>query len=190
MGGSRIAKSGAEESGTRRAFTRCYRRRCGTGIYPRAAEAISVPVGIADTGASASGNSADESTSECLRQNIRSRSGRTPIDYLLLGLASRRRRCCPPDNASCAPGATSGAKSSSATPSSAGTCIARLLEICHLFPHQQSTPGGRSWANVDQFTGKVINLQNSRTVAAGTRSRSCGTAASTPTTSSASLPML
>lgn len=36
------------------------------------------------------------------------------------------------------------------------------------FP-EDFTPGGRSWANVDQFTGKVINQQNSRTVAAGTR---------------------
>jgi uncharacterized iron-regulated membrane protein len=31
------------------------------------------------------------------------------------------------------------------------------------------TPGGRSWANVDQYSGKVVNSQNSRTVAAGTR---------------------
>jgi len=31
------------------------------------------------------------------------------------------------------------------------------------------TPGGRSWANVDQYSGKVVNLQSSRTVAAGTR---------------------
>ena len=31
------------------------------------------------------------------------------------------------------------------------------------------TAGGRSWVNVDQFSGKVLSLQNSRTVAAGTR---------------------
>jgi uncharacterized iron-regulated membrane protein len=31
------------------------------------------------------------------------------------------------------------------------------------------TPGGRSWANVDQFSGKVANFQDSRTVATGTR---------------------
>jgi uncharacterized iron-regulated membrane protein len=31
------------------------------------------------------------------------------------------------------------------------------------------TPGGRSWANVDQFSGKVLSLQDSRTVASGTR---------------------
>lgn len=31
------------------------------------------------------------------------------------------------------------------------------------------TPGGRSWANVDQYSGKVVNFQNSRTVAMGTR---------------------
>lgn len=36
------------------------------------------------------------------------------------------------------------------------------------FP-EDLTPGGRSWANVDQYSGKVINLQNSRTVATGTR---------------------
>ena len=31
------------------------------------------------------------------------------------------------------------------------------------------TAGGRSWANVDQFSGKVVNFQNSRTVASGTK---------------------
>src|SRR6266404_1560219 len=31
------------------------------------------------------------------------------------------------------------------------------------------TPGGRSWANVDQFSGKIVSFQNSRTVAGGTR---------------------
>ena len=31
------------------------------------------------------------------------------------------------------------------------------------------TGGGRSWANVDQFSGKVVNFQNSRTVASGTK---------------------
>jgi len=31
------------------------------------------------------------------------------------------------------------------------------------------TPGGRSWANVDQFGGKVVGFQDSRTVAMGTR---------------------
>ena len=31
------------------------------------------------------------------------------------------------------------------------------------------TPGGRSWANVDQFSGKVLSVQDSRTVATGTR---------------------
>jgi uncharacterized iron-regulated membrane protein len=31
------------------------------------------------------------------------------------------------------------------------------------------TPGGRSWANVDQFNGKVLSFQDSRTVAMGTR---------------------
>lgn len=31
------------------------------------------------------------------------------------------------------------------------------------------TPGGRSWVNVDRYSGKVLGLQNSRTVAAGTR---------------------
>jgi uncharacterized iron-regulated membrane protein len=31
------------------------------------------------------------------------------------------------------------------------------------------TPGGRSWANVDQYSGKVLNFQSSRTVAAGSR---------------------
>ena len=31
------------------------------------------------------------------------------------------------------------------------------------------TPGGRSWANVDQFSGKVLSFQDSRTVAFGTR---------------------
>jgi uncharacterized iron-regulated membrane protein len=31
------------------------------------------------------------------------------------------------------------------------------------------TPGGRSWANVDQFSGKVLSFQDSRTVATGTR---------------------
>jgi len=36
------------------------------------------------------------------------------------------------------------------------------------FP-EDLTPGGRSWANVDQYSGKVINTQNSRTVAAGTK---------------------
>jgi uncharacterized iron-regulated membrane protein len=31
------------------------------------------------------------------------------------------------------------------------------------------TPGGRSWVNVDQYSGKVINFQDSRTVPIGTR---------------------
>lgn len=31
------------------------------------------------------------------------------------------------------------------------------------------TPGGRSWANVDQYSGKVLSFQDSRTVATGTR---------------------
>jgi len=31
------------------------------------------------------------------------------------------------------------------------------------------TPGGRTWANVDAFSGKVVNQQDSRTVAMGTR---------------------
>jgi uncharacterized iron-regulated membrane protein len=31
------------------------------------------------------------------------------------------------------------------------------------------TPGGRSWVNIDQFSGKVVSSQDSRTVAAGTR---------------------
>lgn len=31
------------------------------------------------------------------------------------------------------------------------------------------TPGGRSWANVDQFSGRVVGFQDSRTVATGTR---------------------
>jgi uncharacterized iron-regulated membrane protein len=31
------------------------------------------------------------------------------------------------------------------------------------------TPGGRSWANVDQFSGKVVGFQDSRAVATGTR---------------------
>src|SRR5208282_3413276 len=31
------------------------------------------------------------------------------------------------------------------------------------------TPGGRSWANVDQFSGKVVSFQDSRTAAMGTR---------------------
>lgn len=31
------------------------------------------------------------------------------------------------------------------------------------------TPGGRSWVNVDQYSGKVLSLQNSRTVASGTK---------------------
>jgi uncharacterized iron-regulated membrane protein len=31
------------------------------------------------------------------------------------------------------------------------------------------TPGGRSWVNIDQFSGKVVNFQDSRTVATGTR---------------------
>ncbi|MBV9083021.1 MAG: PepSY domain-containing protein, partial [Acidobacteriaceae bacterium] len=32
------------------------------------------------------------------------------------------------------------------------------------------TPGGRSWVNVDQYSGKPLNVQSSRTVAWGTRS--------------------
>lgn len=36
------------------------------------------------------------------------------------------------------------------------------------FP-EDLTPGGRSWVNVDQYNGRVLGLQNSRTVAAGTR---------------------
>ncbi|MBZ5601704.1 MAG: PepSY domain-containing protein [Acidobacteriia bacterium] len=36
------------------------------------------------------------------------------------------------------------------------------------FP-EDLTPGGRSWVNVDQYDGKVLSEQNSRTVAAGTR---------------------
>jgi uncharacterized iron-regulated membrane protein len=36
------------------------------------------------------------------------------------------------------------------------------------FP-EDLTPGGRSFVNVDRFSGKVLALQNSRTVAAGTR---------------------
>jgi uncharacterized iron-regulated membrane protein len=31
------------------------------------------------------------------------------------------------------------------------------------------TPGGRSWVNIDQFSGKVVSFQDSRTVAMGTR---------------------
>ena len=31
------------------------------------------------------------------------------------------------------------------------------------------TPGGRSWVNVDQYSGKVLSFQNSRTVASGTK---------------------
>ncbi len=31
------------------------------------------------------------------------------------------------------------------------------------------TPGGRSWANVDQYSGKVVNFQSSRTAATATR---------------------
>jgi uncharacterized iron-regulated membrane protein len=31
------------------------------------------------------------------------------------------------------------------------------------------TPGGRSWVNVDQFSGKAVSFQDSRTVAMGTR---------------------
>jgi uncharacterized iron-regulated membrane protein len=31
------------------------------------------------------------------------------------------------------------------------------------------TPGGRSWVNVDQYSGAINNVQNSRTVAVGTR---------------------
>lgn len=31
------------------------------------------------------------------------------------------------------------------------------------------TPGGRSWVNVDQFSGKVLSFQDSRTVATGTQ---------------------
>jgi len=31
------------------------------------------------------------------------------------------------------------------------------------------TPGGRSWVNVDQYSGAINNVQNSRTVAMGTR---------------------
>jgi uncharacterized iron-regulated membrane protein len=36
------------------------------------------------------------------------------------------------------------------------------------FP-EDLTPGGRSWVNVDQYSGKPLIAQNSRTVAAGTR---------------------
>ncbi len=36
------------------------------------------------------------------------------------------------------------------------------------FP-EDLTPGGRSWVNVDQYSGKVVNEQNSRTVAMGSR---------------------
>ena len=36
------------------------------------------------------------------------------------------------------------------------------------FP-EDLTPGGRSWVNVDQYDGKVLGEQNSRTVVAGTR---------------------
>ena len=36
------------------------------------------------------------------------------------------------------------------------------------FP-EDLTPGGRSWVNVDQYSGKVLTEQNSRTVAMGTR---------------------
>lgn len=31
------------------------------------------------------------------------------------------------------------------------------------------TPGGRSWVNIDQYSGKVVNFQDSRTVPIGTR---------------------
>lgn len=34
---------------------------------------------------------------------------------------------------------------------------------------EDRTPGGRSWANVDQYSGKVVNSQDSRTVPMGTR---------------------
>lgn len=33
------------------------------------------------------------------------------------------------------------------------------------------TPGGRSWVNIDQYSGQVVNAQNSRTAPAGTRAR-------------------
>jgi uncharacterized iron-regulated membrane protein len=36
------------------------------------------------------------------------------------------------------------------------------------FP-EDLTPGGRSWVNIDQYDGKVLSKQNSRTVAMGTR---------------------
>jgi putative RecB family exonuclease len=45
-------------------FTRWCRRPCGTGSIPRAAAARCVLAGIAGTGVNASGNSADESTSQ------------------------------------------------------------------------------------------------------------------------------
>ena len=61
---SRIAKSDQKNAGMRRRFTRWYRRPCGTGSIPRAAEAVSVLAAIAGTGANASENLADESTSE------------------------------------------------------------------------------------------------------------------------------
>jgi uncharacterized iron-regulated membrane protein len=41
--------------------------------------------------------------------------------------------------------------------------------LISLYYPEDLTPGGRSWANVDQFSGKVVSFQDSRTVASGTR---------------------
>lgn len=48
-----------------------------------------------------------------------------------------------------------------------GSPKASYLIALH-FP-EDLTPGGRSWVNIDQYSGKVLTEQNSRTVAMGTR---------------------